>query len=103
MCVCVDFCLCLFRWVSGFLRFDGALCLCLFRWVSVFVSMCVCVCVCVWGSVCVVMGLNRLIGVSWVCMWLYVLNRCQSLREKERKKKKTVGKPRKTKVLVRKK
>ena len=48
----------------------------------------VCVCVCVWGSVCVVMGLNRLIGVSWVCMWLYVLNRCQSLREKERKKKK---------------
>ena len=49
------------------------------------------------------MGLNRLIGVSWVCMWLYVLNRCQSLREKERKKKKTVGKPRKTKVLVRKK
>ena len=69
--------------------------LCLFR--------CVCVCVCVWGSVCVVMGLNRLIGVSWVCMWLYVLNRCQSLREKERKKKKTVRKPRKTKVLVRKK
>ena len=78
MCVCVDFCLCLFRWVSGFLRFDGALCLCLFRWVSVFISMCVCA----------VMGLNRLIGVSWVCVWLYVLNRCQRLREKERKKKK---------------
>ena len=79
----------LFRWVFGFLRFDGALCLCLFRWVSVFVSMCVCVCVCVcvWGSVCVVMGLNRLIGVSWVCVWLCVLNRCQRLREKERKKK----------------
>ena len=38
--------------------------------------------------VCVVMGLNRLIGVSWVCVWLYVLNRCQRLREKERKKKK---------------
>ena len=34
------------------------------------------------------MGLNRLIGVSWVCVWLYVLNRCQRLREKERKKKK---------------
>ena len=28
--------------------------------------VCVCVCVCVCGSVCVVMGLNRLIGVSWV-------------------------------------
>ena len=53
MCVCVDFCLCLFRWVSGFLRFDGALCLCLFRWVSVFVSMCVCVCVCVCVGLCV--------------------------------------------------
>ena len=62
VCVCVDFCLCLFRWVFGFLRFDGALCLCLFRRVFVFVPMCVCVCV--WGSVCVVMGLNRLIGVS---------------------------------------
>ena len=59
--------------------------------------------VCVCGSVCVVMGLNRLIGVSWVCVWLCVLNRCQRLREKERKKKKTVGKPRKTKVSVRKK
>ena len=65
-------------------------------------GFCVCsdVCVCV----CVVMGLNRLIGVSWFCVWLCVLNRCQRLREKEReKKKKTVGKPRKTKVLVRKK
>ena len=37
VCVCVDFCLCLFRWVSGFLRFDGGcvcvcvdFCLCLF-------------------------------------------------------------------------
>ena len=28
----------------------------------------VCVCVCVGGSVCVVMGLDRLIGVSWVCV-----------------------------------
>ena len=28
----------------------------------------VCVCVCVYGSVCVVMGLDRLIGVSWVCV-----------------------------------
>ena len=84
VCVCVDFCLSLFLWVSGFLRFDGALCLCLFRWVSVFVLMCVCV----WGSVCVVVGLNRLIGVSWVCVWICVLNRCQRLREKERKKKK---------------
>ena len=28
----------------------------------------VCVCVCVCGSVCVVMGMDRLIGVSWVCV-----------------------------------
>ena len=28
----------------------------------------VCVCVCVCGSMCVVMGLDRLIGVSWVCV-----------------------------------
>ena len=112
MCVCVDFCLCLFRWVSGFLRFDGALCLCLclFRWVSRFLRFdgALCLCLFQWVSVfvsmcvCVVMGLNRLIGVSWVCVWLYVLNRCQRLREKERKKK-TVGKLRKTKISVRKK
>ena len=50
--------------------------------------VCVCVCsfvdglmvcvMCVCGSVCVVMGLNRLIGVSWVCVcvWLCMLNRC---------------------------
>ena len=31
--------------------------------------------VCVCGSVCVVMGLDRWISVSWVfvCVWLYVL------------------------------
>ena len=28
----------------------------------------VCVCVCVCGSACVVMGMDRLIGVSWVCV-----------------------------------
>ena len=41
-------------------------------------------CLCVW----VVMGLDRLIGASWVCVcvWLCVLNQCQRLREKERKK-----------------
>ena len=37
--------------------------------------VCVCVCVYVCDSVCVVMGLDRLIGVSWVCVWLCVLNR----------------------------
>ena len=46
-----------------------------------FDGLCVCgfvdglmVCVCV----CVVIGLDRLIGVSWVsvCVWLCVLNRC---------------------------
>ena len=31
VCVCVDFCLCLVRWVSGFLRFDG-LCFFLCVW-----------------------------------------------------------------------
>ena len=30
----------------------------------------VCVCVCVCGSVCVVMGLDRLIGVLWVCVFV---------------------------------
>ena len=54
----MDFCLCLFRWVFGFLRFDG---------------LCVCVCVC--GSVCVVMGLDRLIGVSWVKWWIGMVGR----------------------------
>ena len=35
-------------------------------------------CVCVCGSVCVVMGLDRLIGASWVsvCVWLCMLNQC---------------------------
>ena len=28
----------------------------------------VCVCVCVCGSMCVVMGLDRWIGVSWICV-----------------------------------
>ena len=37
MCVCVDFCLCLFQWVSSFLRFDGV-CVCVFVWIFV----CVC-------------------------------------------------------------
>ena len=48
-----------------------------------FDGLCVCgsvdgLCLCVCGSVCVVMGLDRLISVSWVCVcvWLCVLNRC---------------------------
>ena len=59
--------------VVGSNWFDG-LCVCLSidglcLWVCGFVDgLCLCVC----GSVCVVMGLDRLIGVSWVC----VLNRC---------------------------
>ena len=53
----------------------------------VFVPMGFCVCSDVCVCVCVVMSLNRLIGVSWVCVWLCVLNQCQRLREKERKKK----------------
>ena len=41
-----------------------------------FDGLCFCVCVCVWLCVRVVMGLDRLIGVSWVCVcvWLCVLN-----------------------------
>ena len=35
--VCMSVCLCLFRWVSGFLRFDGG-CVCVFVWIFV----CVC-------------------------------------------------------------
>ena len=56
--------------------------------------VCVCVCVCV----CVVMGLNRLIGVSWVsmCVALCVEPMLEVEGEREEKKK-TVGKPRKTK------
>ena len=63
--------------------FDG-LCVCgsvdgLCLYVYGFVDgLMVCVCVYVCGSVCVVMGLDRLISVSWVCVcvWLCVLNRC---------------------------
>ena len=88
--------MCVFVWIfvcvcsDEFLGFKDLMVLCVCVYSDGFLCLfrCVCVCVCVWGSVCVVMGLNRLIGVSWVCMWLYVLNRCQSLREKERKKKK---------------
>ena len=38
--VCVDFCLCLFQWVSRFLRFDGGwVCVCLCGFLFVFVPM----------------------------------------------------------------
>ena len=47
--------------------------------------VCVCVCVCVCGSVCVVMGLDRLIGVSWVfvCVALCVEPVLEVERERE--------------------
>ena len=37
-------------------------------------GLCLCLCVCVCGSMCVVMGLDRLIGASWVsmCAWGFV-------------------------------
>ena len=57
-------------------------------------------CVCVWGSVCVVVGLNRLIGVSWVCVCVRVTLCVEPVLEVEgerEEKKKTVRKPRKTK------
>ena len=51
---------------------DGLMvCICVCSFVD---GLMVCVCVCVWlfvcvcGSLCVVMGLDRLIGVSWVCV-----------------------------------
>ena len=54
--------------------------------------------------VCVVMGLNRLIGVSWVsvCVALYVEPMLEVEAEREEKKRllESLGKP---KVLVRKK
>ena len=54
--------------------FDG---LCMYGSVDG-LMVCVCVCVCVCGSVCVVMDLDKLIGVSWfyACVWLCVLNQC---------------------------
>ena len=61
VCVCVDFCLCLLRWVSGFLRFDGGW-VCVFVWIFVCVCsdeflgfkdlMVLCVCVCSDGFLC---------------------------------------------------
>ena len=44
--------------------------------------------VCVCGSLCVVMGLDRLIGVSWVCVcvWLCVELVLEVEREREEKK-----------------
>ena len=71
----------------------------------VFIPMGFCVfsdvCVCVWGAV--VMGLNRLIGVSWVCVWVLCVEPVPEVEREREEKKKTVGKPRKTKVSVRKK
>ena len=67
------------------------------------------VCVCVCGALCVVMGLDRLIGVSWVFVCVgggggvCVFNRCWRLREKEKKKKKRLENLGKPKVSVRKK
>ena len=51
--------------------------------------MCVCVCV--------VMGLNRLIGVSWVCVWVLCVDPVPEVEGEREEKKKIVGKPRKTK------
>ena len=62
---------------------------------------------CVWGggSVCVVMGLNRLIGVSWVCVCvaLCVEPVLEVEGEREGKKKKQLESLGKPKVSVRKK
>ena len=42
----------------------GVLAIVVDRWLVCVALLMVCVCVCVCGSVCVVMGLDRLIGVS---------------------------------------
>ena len=53
-------------WVVGVVI--GVLAIVVDRWLVCVALLMVCVCVCVCGSVCVVMGLDRLIGVSWVCV-----------------------------------
>ena len=82
VCVWIFVCVC-FDGFLGFLRFDG-------------------VCVCGGGgggggSVCVVMGLNRLIGVSWVfvCVALCVESVLEVEGEREGKKRllESLGKP----------
>ena len=67
--------------VVGSNWFDG-LCVCGF---VDGLMVCVCVCVCVCGSVCVVMCLDRLIGVSWVfvCVALCVEPVLEVERERE--------------------
>ena len=54
-----------------------------------------CVCVCVCGAV--VRGLNRLIGVSWVCVWVLCVEPMLEVEgEREEKKKRlleSLGKP----------
>ena len=62
-------------------------------------GLCVCVALCVEPELCVcVMGLDWLICASWekfvpeVKGKICVLNQCQRIRKKERKKKKNVGK-----------
>ena len=42
----------------------GVLAMVVDRWLVCVALLMVCVCVCVCGSVCVVMGLDRLIGIS---------------------------------------
>ena len=42
----------------------GVLAIVVDRWLVCVALLMVCVCVCVCGSVCVVMGLDRLIGIS---------------------------------------
>ena len=63
--------------VVGSNWFDG-LCVC-----GSVDGLCLCVCVC--GSMCVVMGLDRLIGVSWVfvCVALCVEPVLEVERERE--------------------
>ena len=58
------------RFVDRWLGWWGVVAIVGSNW---FDGLCVCgsvdgLCLCVCGSVCVVMGLDRLIGVSWVCV-----------------------------------
>ena len=83
VCLCVALlmvCVCVF--VCGFV--DGLM---------------VCVCVCVCGSMCVVMGLDRLIGVSWVCVCVALCVELVLKVEGEREEKKYCWKAQENRIM----
>ena len=88
--------------VVGSNWFDG-LCVCV---ALLMVCVCVCVallmvcaCVCVCGSVCVVMGMDRLIGVSWVCVCVALCVELVLKVEGEREEKKYCWKAQENRIM----